>query len=170
MSNRPLQTKFALALADGSLAIMAFVTKGFNPDNSVQFEREPTDENLRAEFKKALLDVVSYRRIDDADLPPTRAYRNAWADLGDRIGHDMPKARELHRAKLRAARATRLAELDVAYQRADEDGDQQEKARVVADKRRLRDITNDPRINAATTIEALAAITLDPPASTTVKS
>lgn len=168
MSTRPLQTKFALTLVDGSLAIMAFITKGFNPDGSVQFERAATDANLRGEFKKARLDVASYRPIIDADLP-LRDYRNAWVDTGTNILYDMAKAREIQKARLRAARALLLAELDVAYQRADEDGDQPEKARIVAEKRRLRDITNDPRINAATTIEALAAITLDPPASATVK-
>lgn len=149
---------YAISRSDGGVSIMLT-------------EEEQLDYSLREwQLSCPEWSIVGVRAIAASErVPPTRAYRDAWCDLGNRIGHDMPKARELHRDKLRAARALLLAELDVAYQRADEDGDQQEKARVVAEKRRLRDITNDPRINAATTIEALAAITLDPPASATVK-
>jgi hypothetical protein len=49
-----------------------------------------------------------------------------------------------------------LSGLDVAYQRADEDGDAQKKAEVVAEKQRLRDITL--LADQATTAEELKAI------------
>lgn len=150
----PEQTKFALTLRDGSVAIMSFVTKGFNPNGSVQFEREPTDEHLRRDFAKHLLDVVSYRPIADTDLP-TRDYRNAWCDDGTRITHDMAKARDICRERLRALRAPLLAELDVEYQRADEREDAAAKRDVATRKQRLRDATKDPRIEAAADVSDL---------------
>ena len=154
---RPDQTRLALTLTDGSLVIMGFVIRGFNPDGSVQFEREVSEESVRAECAKAGLALASWRHVTDAELPD-RDYRNAWIDTGNGIGHDMGKARAIHRDKLRAERAPLLAELDVAYQRADERGDAQEKRRVATEKQRLRDITDDPRIDAAETVDALRAL------------
>jgi hypothetical protein len=160
---RPEQVKVALTLADGSLAVMGFVTRGFNPDGSVQFEREPTPENIQAEIAKAGLAVVSWRFVDDADLPASREYRNAWHDTGTAIDHDMPKAREIHRERLRAARKPLLEALDIEYQRADEDGDAAHKRDVVEHKNWLRGITDDPRIDAAQTIDDLKTVAVGMP-------
>lgn len=59
---------------------------------------------------------------------------------------------------MRAARAPKLAALDIAYQRADEAGDDAEKARITALKQALRDVTSDPAIEAATTTEILKSV------------
>lgn len=159
---QPLQTKFALTLVDGSLAIMSFITKGFNSDGSVQFERDATDENLRAEFKKASLDVASYRPIVDADLPPSRDYRNAWIDTGKGpLKHDMAKARGIHRDRIRVQRKPRFVDLDSEALRAIEDGDAAKLAGVKTAKQKLRDAPADPRIDNANNVAALAALTLD---------
>lgn len=156
---RPEQTKLALTMADGSLAIMHFVTRGFNPDGSVQFEAKVSDQSVRAECAKCGFDLARWRVISDEELPSDREYRNAWVDRGGRIDHDMTKARELCRQKLRAARAPKLAALDVEYQRADEDNDAWRKQQVTLEKRRLRDITADPRIDKAASVDDLKAIT-----------
>lgn len=71
---------------------------------------------------------------------------------------DMHRARDIHRDRIRAARATALAALDVAYQRADEQGDAAAKAAIAAQKQALRDAPADPRIDAASTVEALGAV------------
>lgn len=76
---------------------------------------------------------------------------------------DMNKARDIHRGALRAAREPILAELDVAYQRADEMGDTAAKAAIAKEKQRLRDVTNDPRIDSAQTPEELKATDLAKP-------
>jgi hypothetical protein len=44
--------------------------------------------------------------------------------------------------------------------RAVERGDQAEQARVAAEKQRLRDLTNDPRLIAAKTVDELKIITV----------
>lgn len=93
--------------------------------------------------------------IDDSRIPEDRTYRNAWKHDGNTVVHDMPKARELHRNMLRRARAPKLAELDIEYQRADERGDATAKQDVAARKQALRDCTKHPDIDAAATVDDL---------------
>jgi len=92
------------------------------------------------------------------EVPADRTYRNAWAMDGGRIGHAMDKARELHRTMMREARAPLLADLDVAYQRADEAEDVGAKRVIAARKKVLRDITELPEIEQAVSVEELKLI------------
>ena len=103
-------------------------------------------------------EIVSVREIALADCPTDRVFRNAWKDGGSKIEIDMQKAREIKRDDLRQLRAPLLADLDVAYMRADEVGDAIEKQRIAAKKQALRDVTADPMIDAATTPEQLKAV------------
>ncbi len=89
---------------------------------------------------------------------PDTTFRDAWILDGDRIVHDMDKARAIHRDRMRAARAPLLAALDVAYQRADEQSDAAAKPSVAARKQALRDVTTDPAIAEAASPEALKAV------------
>ena len=61
---------------------------------------------------------------------------------------DMAKAKEIHRQKIRDARAPKLAELDVEFQRALEKGEST--ADIVSKKQALRDAPADSDIDAAT--------------------
>jgi hypothetical protein len=67
---------------------------------------------------------------------------------------DIEKARSLTKDRLRAERAPLLAALDIEFQRAVENG--AEIDAIVAEKNRLRDITN--LADAATTLDELRAI------------
>ena len=96
--------------------------------------------------------------VEVDSLPATRAFRNAWELVDGAVVVNMPRARDIHKSKLRELRAPKLAALDVEYQRADEAGDAAEKARIAAQKQALRDVTSDPAIAAASTPEALAAV------------
>jgi len=71
---------------------------------------------------------------------------------------NMPKARDIWRDKIRAARAPRLAELDAQFLRAVEAGDTVRQAEIVAAKQALRDAPADPRIDAAQTPDALQQV------------
>jgi hypothetical protein len=66
--------------------------------------------------------------------------------------------KEAARARLRVERGPLLLALDVQYMRADEEGDTATKAAVVAEKKRLRDITS--LVDAATSPEELEDIEL----------
>lgn len=69
---------------------------------------------------------------------------------------DMAKAREIWRDKMRTAREPLLATLDVLYQRTLEAGF--DTSDVVARKQALRDVTADPAIDAAQTLDELKAV------------
>jgi len=96
--------------------------------------------------------------VDSHNLPTDYTFHGAWKLDGAHIVTDMPKARDIHRNRLRAARASKLTALDVEYQRADERADEVGKREIVARKQRLRDITSHPDIEAAQTPDELARV------------
>src|SRR5262245_3316550 len=137
---------------DGSVAIMII-------DDADDFD--PADEIAKwgAEAQAA---VVGYEPIELSAIPQDRYFRNAWKRAGrSKVGIDMPKAREIHRNVLRRMREPLLARADVDYMRADEDGDVGAKGAVRARKQALRNVPQDPRIDAAKTPEQLRAIIPD---------
>ena len=73
------------------------------------------------------------------------------------FGIDMAKAREIHKNNIREARAPKLAELDIEFQRAIETDDASKKAEVAAKKQALRDAPADSGIAAASDAAALKA-------------
>jgi hypothetical protein len=114
-------------------------------------------KETEAEFVERILqkDATNVRIIDKSEVPSDRTFRNAWkADLTV----DMPKAREIHRERLRRMRAPLLAALDVEYDKADERGDLLAKQEIAAKKQALRDVTADPAIEAARTPAELKAV------------
>jgi hypothetical protein len=94
-------------------------------------------------------------------VPQDRTFRGAWQFEGDAVEIDMAVAREIHRDNLRAERGPRLDSLDTAWFRAAETADADAQAQIAADKQALRDVTADPRIEAAQTPDELKALTLD---------
>ena len=95
-------------------------------------------------------------KVDPSIFPATDNFRDAWTYKDGKIGHDMNTAREIHRNRLREARKEHLAALDVGFMRALEAG--QDTKAIVAEKARLRDITSDPRIDAAKTVDELKCV------------
>ena len=71
------------------------------------------------------------------------------------FGVDMATAREIHKDKIRLARAPKLAELDVEFQKALEAGSST--TDIVAKKQALRDAPADSGIAAANSADALKA-------------
>lgn len=137
---------------------MSFLTRGSLDSAGTVFEREPSDENIEAEIAKAGIRYLEWYRLSESDIPPDRTFRDAWVRSAKGIGVDMPKARAVYRARVRELRAPLLYALDLQYQRADETGDKAAKASVALAKGRLRDATDDPRIEACQTPEELIAI------------
>jgi len=165
----------AMSMDDGSLATLAFKTEGRSPTlpngatwlPNGNWHRPATTENIEDELNKAFPGlntrgvkrpkVVSWRIISVSELPFDRSYRNAWEDKAGMIVHNIEKAKELHRERIRRRRRDRLIQLDVDYQRADERNDAQLKQGIVAAKQRLRDATTAPEIENAQTIAQLKA-------------
>ena len=167
MTKPPETLRIALTCADGTLALMTFVTTEYRADGSIAWARLATRGTVDAEIARASVSfdpeqvpVISWRFAEESEIPTDRTYRNAWRDTGTGVEHDMVHARELHRNLLREARAPRLAALDLAYLQADETNAQARKELIAEEKQRLRDIPLDPRIEAVQTIAELRVIEL----------
>lgn len=161
--------RVAITMADGSVGLMQFNTLaagsvlpfGAEWVSPGVWKREQTDAAVFAEVARAHPDAIKFRLVHESEVPADRDFRDALVDDGKALAHDMERAREIHRERLRAERAPMLAKLDVDAIRAQtESRDEVALAGVIAEKQRLRDITADPRIEAATTIEELKAIVL----------
>ena len=97
--------------------------------------------------------------LDNDSLPNEHNdFFNAWELNGTAVTVNLDKAKAITKNRLRQERAPLLQKLDVDYQRADEASDAAKKAEVVAEKQRLRDITQ--LADQATTLDELKAITV----------
>ena len=163
----------AVSWEDGGMSIVKIITdappKSMSPDFAKAngytwirrrgggWHRDATDEVIAGDIGHRLRPFTSWRRIDPTDIPDDRTFREAWID-GGTIAVDMPKARDIHRNRLRAVRAPKLAALDVEQMRALVSSDTKTVASIEEQKRALRDVPADPAIEAAATPEALAAV------------
>ncbi len=98
------------------------------------------------------------RDASSLTVPTDRTFRGAWEFNGNAVEIDMTAALAIHKDNLRAERAPRLADLDVAYMKALEAGTGADA--IAAEKATLRDITDDARIAAATTPDELKSLDL----------
>lgn len=129
------------------------------PAPAGRLENESEDVWLARVIKRSVPSEVKDAKIIRAsDLPKDRGFRDAWKHTGGKVAVDMAGAREIQRKKIRIARKSMLRDLDVAYQRADETGDQKGKSDVAARKQRLREATAHPDIDAAKTPDELKAV------------
>ena len=121
----------------------------------------PTKE-YKGTMDDLLKKVVPENCKDSADIvevdtiPNDRTFRNAWVtSKGKSAEIDLAKAKEEAKIKVRQARTPKFQELDILYQRADEDGDADNK-KAVADKKKVaRDATKNTKITNADSIDKL---------------
>jgi len=92
------------------------------------------------------------RIVNLTDLPRDNDFYDAWEMDATSVTVNFAKAVELTKKRLRAERTPLLAAQDVAFQRAQESG--ADTTAIVAEKQRLRDITNIT----ATTLDELRAL------------
>jgi hypothetical protein len=146
--------KIIFTRPDGGLSVVHPVI------NTYPVREEITeDEALERAMSRIPSDAIGVQVVDE--VPADRTFRMAWVAGKGCIEHDMAKCREIHKENLRRLRAPKLAALDVAYQRADEAGDAKAKASIASQKQALRDVTADPGIASASTVQELAAVMPD---------
>jgi len=83
---------------------------------------------------------IEYKIVESVDID--NDYFNAYefdAETGVKVNIDKAKAIQLD--KFRAARAPKLAKLDIDFMKAVEANDEEKKAEIVAAKQALRDVT-----------------------------
>jgi len=71
---------------------------------------------------------------------------------------DITRAKKIWKNVIREERDRKLKELDIDFMKALETGNMEQQASISAKKQQLRDATDDPRIEAATTIDELKTI------------
>lgn len=173
---RPDVVTVAVTRVDGGVTVLRVVVNEYQPDPKDPARRklyrhyEPTPEHVDGLIARYVADghwtgplaPVSWRFVpnDYVDEQADRTFRGAWKDAPGRgkPDVDMPRAREIHRIWLRKLRAPALEQLDNDYLRADERGDALAKKEIADRKQALRDVTADPRIEAARTPEELKAV------------
>lgn len=103
-------------------------------------------------------EYISHREMDIEAIPQDRTFRDAWADVTAEavIDHDMKKCRNIWRDRMRAARAPKLAALDIEAAKAVESGG--DLRQISAKKQALRDITKLPEIEIAKTPDELKSV------------
>lgn len=129
---------------------------GMDEEKALERALKKLQEQIKSGEIKALNPLI----VDQSSVPTDRTFRNAWCVEGGAIGHDMAKAREIHRGVLRQKRKPLLESLDTEYMRADEAGDTDKKKLIAAKKQKLRDATANPAIESAKTPEELKAVGL----------
>lgn len=135
--------KIIYSLPDGRVAVV-------HPVINTHPEPEKITENEALERAIARLPAgVVFQVVDETSIPSDRTFRDGWKEGAGKVEHDMVKCREIHRGRMRIARAPKLAALDVEQLRG---------RNVEAEKQALRDVTADPRIDSATTPEELKAV------------
>jgi len=134
--------KIAITREGGAVSIMTMI--------------DGTDEKeeLRKWSESSNEKIVSWAFVDG--VPDDRTFRGAWKYDGGKIGHDMPRCRDIWRDKMRAARVPKLSALDIEFQRATEDV--KDTSPIIDAKKRLRDVTKHPAIDSAKTPDELKAV------------
>lgn len=143
---------FVLKNVDGSVQVMQLIEQTDGTYSTPEVEIAKWAPQKRAE-------VESWREISVDELPADRAFRDAWCDVAKKVDVDMPKAREIHRGRLRKLRADKLAALDIDMTRAF--GDYPKQTAIDAKRQELRDVTKHPSIDEAKTPEELMKAGLD---------
>lgn len=147
--------KVALTRRDGGVTIMCLSNDLLD---FLEAAPDRLNEIVTGEINSAgwQADIVSWRVISGDEIPADRTFRNAWRHDGTAIVHDMAHAREIHRDKMRQTRKSMLEALDVKIIRALEA--KQATKDIVAQKQALRDVTEDPAIEAAKTPDELKKV------------
>lgn len=97
---------------------------------------------------------VEYKIVESVDID--NDYFNAYefdAEAGAKV--NINKAKAIHLDKFRAARAAKLAKLDIAFMKAVEANDEARKAAVALEKQALRDVTKTMLPNSIAGIKAI---------------
>jgi hypothetical protein len=106
----------------------------------------------RVKSRCVSIDATEVRIVNRETIPADRSFRDAWTHSGS-FGVDMPKARDIHREKLRHLRKPKLEALDVETMRNLTNSSKL--AEIEAQKQALRDATAYPAIDSAGTPEQL---------------
>lgn len=131
-----------------------------SPADRIKLEHFQGWKIVAVELQAAFIDRTCTKRlppdarkvtiIEVKDIPVDRTFRNALQiTRAGSLAHDMTRCRDIWRDRMREKRGPKLAELDVQYMRALEDGDAETCKHIKRQKDELRDITKLDEIEKA---------------------
>lgn len=131
----------------------------FQNDNGGVSTCIPTGEiSIEAVLEKDVPKGRGARIVNASDLPnQDNDFYDAWEMDASSVTVNLDKAKEITKTRLRREREPLLNAQDVAFQRALETG--ADTTAIVAEKQRLRDITN--LVDVCTTTAQLRALTVE---------
>ena len=141
-------SKIIYTNSDGTVSIVQPILTEINPNTGKPFTIEEIAE-------KDIEKGISYEIVDDSAIPTDRSFRDAWKQNDKTIETDIDKAREIHKTNIREARTSKLQELDIEFQKAQETS--ADTSDIVAKKQALRDAPAAAGISTAVTETDLKA-------------
>lgn len=159
----------AVTRADGGVSLMRFMVLargGVLPDGASWVDqgigawaRDPTAANIEREVRKQWgAEAVSWRIVDNDEVPTDREFRNAVRDDGKKLHHDIAHAKNIVRDRIRETRSRAMVELDAQWMRANGQGKKADADKIEAQRQKWRDAPADPRIDAAQTVDDLKSL------------
>ena len=141
-------SKIIYTNSDGTVSIVQPILTEINPNTGKPFTIEEIAE-------KDIEKGISYEIVDDSAIPTDRSFRDAWKQNDKTIETDIDKAKEIHKTNIREARTSKLQELDIEFQKAQETS--ADTSDIVAKKQALRDAPAAAGISTAATETDLKA-------------
>lgn len=125
-----INNMIAINRVDGGVSILTMTDEATSLDGEI--------EKWKTTYPNQ---YVSHRDLQPEDLPESREFRNAWADLSPtpELNIDLVKARDLALVELRSERDKALQQTDTNYLIALSKGEGV--STLLAEKERLRNIT-----------------------------
>lgn len=121
-----------------------------------EYEFMVFDHSIARPIREGLVKPnVTINRFSPQSLPKDREFRGAWKLSGDSIVEDLERAKAIKLEKIRIERKPLLEALDAEFMQAVERDDAVEKARIVAEKQKLRDVTEPLKGDAVKSVDEL---------------
>ncbi len=152
--------KIAYQRPDGGTSIVIPTAKA---DIERDLKRTLTDQEYETHVRDKSLpaDASNIVDIQEADIPQTREFRNAWVLSGAAISEDLTKSIDIKLAQVRTERDARLTATDADYMKALESGDTATLDKLKVTRQALRDATESLKVGTIASVDELRGKTVD---------
>lgn len=118
--------KYILERSDGGVSILTYLGG---------------DKSVEKVISEQPYEVVSYREVEETELPASRAFRDAWEVKEAKVVENYGKSVEIKKNEFRKLRKPLLQQLDIDSLRAIEKKNALGANAIAAQKKALRDVT-----------------------------
>lgn len=101
----PMIRKIIFTRPDGGVSVT-------NPVRNTSGETLQTDAEIEQRaWNQIPVDAINPQFVDGSVIPTDRTFRNAWVQSGAVVNVDLPKARDLQEAKIKAAQRLKIRDI-----------------------------------------------------------